>query len=94
MNITNYKQTLIDYGKEFMKVSLFYVMWIFFHYIAAHLYTRFCTPYGLYGFLISPFITMAPHCYSIRWVVDHGAIVINDMWVVLGAWACSFLFRK
>jgi hypothetical protein len=66
-----------------------YLLWICIHFIAAHLYVYFCTPKTLIGFLLSPFITTAPHCKAILWTITTGANTINGMWVLLGAWLSS-----
>jgi hypothetical protein len=41
----------------FLKISIVYILWIVFHYLASHLYTKLCVPNTLYGFIISPFLT-------------------------------------
>ena len=72
-----------------LKVSGVYFMWIILHYGASHLYIQFCVPKTPWGFLISPFLTATPHCQGLRWIVYNAANVINNMWVILGAWICS-----
>jgi hypothetical protein len=71
------------------KVSGIYFMWIILHYGASHLYIQLCVPKTPWGFLISPFLTATPHCQGLRWIVYNAANVINNMWVILGAWICS-----
>ena len=66
-----------------------YITWISIHYIAAHLYTIYCTPYTVFGFIISPFIVSTPHCTGLRWCISHGASSITTMWIVLGTWFVS-----
>jgi len=69
--------------------SYVYLLWIVLHYVAAHLYARYCTPLTIMGFIISPFIITAPHCKGLRWVLYNGATMIETMWVVFGTWLCS-----
>lgn len=69
-----------------------YIGWIGVHYIASHLYIKFCIPNTLYGFLISPFMTATPHCQGLRWLIYNSAIMINNMWLTLGTWLCSTIF--
>jgi hypothetical protein len=75
--------------KIFINISGIYFVWIFLHYIASHLYIKFCVPSTIFGFLLSPFMTATPHCQGLRWVIINAANMINNMWVVLGAWICS-----
>jgi hypothetical protein len=75
--------------KFFIRVSGIYLLWIFLHYIASHLYIKICVPSTIIGFLMSPFMTATPHCQGLRWIVYNAAGVINNMWIILGAWICS-----
>jgi hypothetical protein len=75
--------------KFIIKISGVYLMWIVLHYCASHLYIQFCVPKTPIGFLLSPFMSATPHCQGLRWIVYNAANVINNMWVVLGAWICS-----
>jgi len=72
-----------------IKVSGVYLAWILLHYVASHLYVNFCVPKTLIGFIMSPFMTAAPHCQGLRWIVYNAANIINNMWIILGAWLCS-----
>lgn len=65
--------------------------WTCAHYFASHLYTYMCVPATLSGFLMSPFITPAPHCVAIRWVITNGGSHIGATWLLLGAWAIKSL---
>jgi hypothetical protein len=73
----------------FINITGIYLVWIFLHYIASHLYVRMCVPSTLIGFLLSPFMTATPHCQGLRWIVFNAANMINNMWIILGAWIMS-----
>jgi hypothetical protein len=77
--------------KIFIKVSGIYIVWIFLHYIASHLYVKLCVPNTIIGFLMSPFMTATPHCQGLRWIVYNASNMINNMWLILGSWICSLL---
>jgi len=79
--------------KFLMKISGVYLFWILLHYGASHLYIQFCVPSNFFGFLISPFMTASPHCQGLRWIIYTGANTINNMWVILGTWLCSYLLN-
>ena len=77
--------------KSFWRISGIYVIWIFLHYYASHLYVKYCTHYSILGFLLSPFIVSSPHCTGLRWCLIRGADTINTMWIVLGTWTATQL---
>lgn len=72
-------------------VSGVYVMWIVLHYGASQLYVELCVPKTMVGFLLSPFMSAAPHCQGLRWLTQSAATMIQQMWIHLGAWFCSHL---
>ncbi len=74
------------------KVSGIYLLWICLHYFSAHLYIKFCVPDTMIGFIMSPFMIMTPHCQGLRWIVYNAATIINNMWIVIGAWIYSMIW--
>lgn len=74
------------------KVSAIYLLWICLHYFSAHLYVKFCVPNTILGFIMSPFMVMTPHCQGLRWIVYSAANIINNMWMVIGAWIYSMIW--
>ena len=74
-----------------VKVVAFYLTWILLHYGASHLYTQFCTPWSIYGFLFSPFVSSAPHCMALRWFMFTGTDNIQVMWIAVGALGAKYL---
>ena len=66
-------------------------MWIFLHFFASQLYIKFCVPCTIWGLFASPFLTASPHCQGLRWVIYNGANVINNMWIFIGSWICSYI---
>ena len=79
----------IGIAKFISKVAGVYLAWITLHYGAAHLYTKFCAHDTLVGFILSPFMVVAPHCRALRWVVSTASGVIENMWIVFGTWVCA-----
>jgi len=77
--------------KFIIKISGLYIIWIILHYLASHLYIKLCVPNTVIGFLMSPFMTATPHCQGLRWLIYNAALMINNMWVLFGAWICSSL---
>jgi hypothetical protein len=74
------------------KVSGIYLLWICLHYFSAHLYIKFCVPNTVIGFLMSPFMIATPHCQGLRWIVYNAAGIINNMWILIGAWIYSIIW--
>jgi len=77
--------------KFIINVSGIYLLWILLHYVASHLYVKLCVPSTIFGFIMSPFMTATPHCQGLRWIVYNAANMINNMWIIFGAWICSSL---
>ena len=74
------------------KASGIYLLWICLHYFSAHLYIKFCVPSTIIGFIMSPFLIMTPHCQGLRWIVYNAANIINNMWILIGAWIYSMIW--
>jgi hypothetical protein len=75
-----------------LKASGIYLLWICLHYFSAHLYVKFCVPDTIIGFLMSPFMIATPHCQGLRWIVYNAAGIINNMWILIGAWIYSLIW--
>lgn len=71
-----------------------YLIWILLHYVASHLYIKFCVPVSFMGLIVSPFLTTTPHCQCLRWIVYNGGNIINHMWVIIGSWLSTFFVIK
>ena len=89
------KDAFIQYGKKLAEhiwfVGKIYIIWMFIYYIAANLYSYFCAPITIWGFIAAPFMVPLPHCIGLRWCIQHGSEVITAMWVMLGSWIIAGL---
>jgi hypothetical protein len=72
-----------------LKVGGVYLLWICLHFVSSHLYVKLCVPSTFIGFVMSPFMSATPHCQGLRWIVYNAANMINNMWIIFGAWICS-----
>lgn len=79
--------------KFILSVSGVYLLWIFLHYFASHLYVKLCVPNTVIGFIMSPFMTATPHCHGLRWIVYNAANMINNMWIICGSFICSTILK-
>ena len=84
--ITIFKNTSV-------KLVTIYFLWCILHYFASHIYVEIYVPANLYGFMISPFLTLSPHCQALRWIIHNSAHFINNSWILIGAWGCSYLIK-
>ena len=80
------KQIIILINNPIFRMMLLYILCAIGHYAAAHLYIYYCVQSTFLGFLLSPFLTLAPHCQAFRWIIYNGGYSINVMWFLLGNW--------
>jgi len=71
-----------------------YFTWILTHYIASHLYVYYCTPLSFSGFIQSMLFMTSPHCQALRWMVYNGALNVEALYAVLGAYLISSLKKN
>jgi hypothetical protein len=76
------------------EVAGVFILWICLHYIAANLYPHYCAESCVSGFIKSIFVAQAPHCIAMRWVIYHGGIAINSMWISIAIWFSSKLLKS
>ena len=72
-----------------LSISKVYLVWILIHYATSQCYVKFCTPPNIYGLIMSPLLSSAPHCKAMRWAIYTGANTIESMWVIIGTWICA-----
>jgi len=41
---------------------------------------------------MSPFMIATPHCQGLRWIIYNAAGIINNMWILIGAWIYSIIW--
>jgi hypothetical protein len=69
-----------------LNISGIFIIWIILHFVAANLYAKLCADFTIYGFIKSIFISEAPHCVALRWLIYNGGKAIHSMWVALAVW--------
>lgn len=83
-----------DIMKYVYDVAGIFILWIVVHYTAANLYPIFCAEKSLIGFIKSIFVSQAPHCAAMRWLIYNGGNVINSMWVSIALWFSTKIFNN
>lgn len=81
-----YEKFVALFNNHIIKMIMLYLLYIIGHYVAAHLYVRYCVKSTFIGFLLSPFMALAPHCQAFRWIIYNGGYAINMMWLLIGNW--------
>ena len=71
-----------------------FIIWIVIHYASARFYPTFCAEEGLFGLVKSVFVTQAPHCVAMRWIIYNGGNMITTMWLTLSIWLTTKVFNK
>jgi len=71
-----------------------FIIWIILHYAAANLYAKFCAELSILGFIKSFFVSEAPHCLALRWLIYNGGTAIHTMWVTIGLWCTNKLLTS
>jgi hypothetical protein len=66
--------------------AIVYIMFILLHYAASNIYPCMCTPLTVMGFVMSPFMVLAPHCEAMRWVIGFTGTQIRNMWIWIGGY--------
>jgi hypothetical protein len=87
MNMKSFFTTIYE-------VAGVFIIWISLHYVAANLYPSYCAETTVAGFIKSIFVAQAPHCIAMRWVIYHGGIAINSMWISIAIWISSKLLKS
>ena len=80
--------------KNIWDIIKIYLFWIVIHFVCSNLYCYLCTNLTIWGFLISPFIVMSPHCKALMWLTSNSITNINNMWLVLGSWIITKLKKE
>jgi len=68
-----------------------YFTWTLVHYVATLLYARLCTPYSLYGFVLSAVLVSTPQCSALRWMIYNGAAKMSAMLLVIGGYILAYM---
>lgn len=56
------------------------------HFVASNMYPSMCCGSGLWGFIMTPFMVVTPHCEAMRWVIHYTGDQIRNIWLWLGGY--------
>ena len=92
MNISNIKDIFVsDACIKLYTMLLFYLFWIVIHYTTTHMYSNYCTPVSMLGFLTSPLLAISPVCRAVDWMRTVSIYTIENMWYIFGMWISSLM---
>lgn len=95
INIDRIKKVLFSSGAKKVAIcASVYFMWTLTHYVATLLYAKFCTPYSLYGFVLSAVLVSTPQCSALRWMMYNGATKMNSMLLIIGGYILAYVEEK
>ena len=75
-------------------VFLVYFSVVFIHFIASNIYPSMCCSWTMWGFIMSPFMAVTPHCEGLRWVIHYTGEQIRNTWVWIGGYLVYYFSSK
>lgn len=82
--MNNYFNTAKSFFSGVAGIAFIRILWVFVHWSVSRIYPYFCAPEGLFGLFLSPFVSQAPHCIAMFWLIEISRRCIKDMWLVIG----------
>ena len=90
----NTMTTIVDYYNKIPNIVIIYLALCLGHFIAANIYPYICCNMSFFGFIISPFMTLAPHCQALRWIIDYTANQLKNYWIFLGTFFIGYIVKR
>ena len=87
------KITTYYYNQIPCVVVVYIALWIG-HFACANMYPQMCCNMSFFGFIMSPFMTVTPHCQALRWFVDYSANQLKNYWLFLGTYLVSCITKR
>jgi len=67
-------------------VMMVYFSVVFVHFVSSNIYPSLCCTWTFWGFIMSPFMVVTPHCEGLRWIIHYTGDQIRNSWVWLGGY--------
>jgi len=87
------KEYFIEIAIFICSASSMYVLWVFLHFIASHIYIEHCVGKTFIDIIFSVIYTSSPYCQGLSWMIYTGSRQIATMWMVLGTYVSSKLMK-
>ena len=88
------RQQLIDVAIFVTSACNAYLLWILLHFVASHIYVRYCVGSNWYDIFLSVIYVSSPYCQGISWIIYTGSKQIVSMWMVFGTYASTKLLQN
>lgn len=49
---------------------------------------------SFFGFIMSPFIAVTPHCQALLWFIDYSANQLKNYWLFLGTYLVNSITKR
>ena len=56
------------------------------HFVCSNIYPTLCCKMSVWGFIMSPFMAVTPHCEALRWIIHYTGEQIRNVWLWLGGY--------
>ena len=56
------------------------------HFISSNIYPSLCCSFTVWGFIMTPFMAVTPHCEGLRWLIHYTGEQIRNAWIWLGGY--------
>ncbi len=67
-------------------VILVYFGVVMVHFVSSNLYPSLCCSWSFWGFIMTPFMSVTPHCEALRWLIHYTGEQIRSVWLWLGGY--------
>ena len=88
-----YELVLNALSPDIYKPIMVYISWMSLHYIAAHLYSEYCTNWSIYGFIMTPFNAVNPLCKGLNWFIYESSTTISNIFLVISTSITLYLSK-
>jgi hypothetical protein len=61
------------------------------HFICSNVYPVWCCNNTWYGFIMTPFMVVTPHCEALRWVMHYTGEQIRNVWLWIGSYLVYYI---
>jgi len=61
------------------------------HFACSNIYPTWCCNNSLYGFIMTPFMIVTPHCEALRWIIHYTGEQIRNVWLWIGGYLIYYI---
>ena len=93
--MSNYVTTITQYF-QCIKANIPTIVCVYFgivlaHFICSNVYPIWCCKNTWYGFIMTPFMVVTPHCEALRWVMHYTGEQIRNVWLWIGSYLVYYV---